>query len=73
MVCLMFISHRDSEDGDIPPDSEIAYTLELLNVKEGPNISNLTDQQRLEFGYYTHFITIIMVPSLWNFDHSMIY
>ena len=40
----------DSGEGDVPPDSEITYILELLSVEKGPDISNLTDEQRIELG-----------------------
>jgi hypothetical protein len=44
-------NREDDDEGDVPPDSDVTYTLELLNVEQGPNISKLTDEQRIELGY----------------------
>ena len=41
---------NDDGEGDVPPDSEISYILELLSVEKGPDISNLTDEQRIALG-----------------------
>ncbi|CAB3981968.1 peptidyl-prolyl cis-trans isomerase FKBP8-like [Paramuricea clavata] len=41
---------EDDDEGDVPPDSEVTYMLELLSVADGPNISQLTDEQRIELG-----------------------
>jgi hypothetical protein len=49
-------NREDDDEGDVPPDSDVTYTLELLNVEQGPNISKLTDEQRIELGY-DYFLT----------------
>ena len=49
---VIFLCHReDLDEGDVPPDCEVTYTLELLSVEKGPDISNLTDEERIRFGY----------------------
>ncbi|XP_046856847.1 peptidyl-prolyl cis-trans isomerase FKBP8-like isoform X2 [Xenia sp. Carnegie-2017] len=44
------LGREDDEEGDIPPDSVVTYNLELLSVANGPDVSNLTDEQRIDIG-----------------------
>lgn len=41
---------REDELSHIPPNSQITYLLELLSIKLGPSINDLTDAQRIEIG-----------------------
>lgn len=46
-------SHRFRPEGNppIPPDAKMTYELQLLAVRDGPNIANMTNEERLTIGY----------------------
>jgi FKBP-type peptidyl-prolyl cis-trans isomerase len=58
-VCELVVAPRfaygtfgrdDDGEVDVPADTELTYTLELLSIEKGPDISKLTDEQRIELG-----------------------
>ena len=52
---IIFLKIREDDDeGDVPPDCEVTYKLELLSIMPGPDIANLTDEQRITLGYVCH-------------------
>ena len=42
---------RPDGNPPIPPDAKLTYELQLLAVRDGPNIANMTNEQRLTIGY----------------------
>ena len=35
----------------IPPDAKITYEIQLLAVRDGPNINTMSDEERMSIGY----------------------
>ncbi|XP_028407001.1 peptidyl-prolyl cis-trans isomerase FKBP8-like [Dendronephthya gigantea] len=44
------LGREDDDEGDVPPDAEVTFKLELLSIMPGPDIANLTDEQRINLG-----------------------
>ena len=42
---------RPEGNPPIPPDTKLTYELQLLAVRDGPNIANMSDEDRLTIGY----------------------
>ena len=51
----MILFLRENEESGIPPDSKITYILELISIKQGPDIGSLTDEERIQLGYGNFF------------------
>ena len=42
---------RPEANPPIPADAKLTYELHLLAVRDGPNITNMTDEERITIGY----------------------
>lgn len=47
LLSVLFYYNRQA---DVPPDATIVYELSLLSVKEAPEISSLSVQERVNMG-----------------------
>ena len=46
----LFLFRPDAKP-PIPPDAKITYEIQLLSVRDGPNINNMSDEERISIGY----------------------
>lgn len=42
---------RSEAKPPIPPDAKITYEIQLLAVRDGPNINTMSDEERMSIGY----------------------
>ena len=42
----------------IPPDAKITYEIQLLSVRDGPNINTMSDKERISTGYGIQMIDL---------------
>lgn len=58
ILIIKVFYHYFRPDGNppIPPDAKLTYELHLLATRDGPNITNMTDEERLILGYVSHFL-----------------
>lgn len=45
---------RPEANPPIPPDAKLTYEIQLLAVRDGPNISTMSDEERMTIGYATN-------------------
>ena len=47
---VLFSLFRPDANPPIPPDAKLTYEIQLLAVRDGPNISTMSDQERMTIG-----------------------
>ena len=58
IIIIKAFYHYSRPDGNspIPPDAKLTYELHLLAARDGPNVANMTDEERLILGYVSHVL-----------------
>ena len=53
MYLFIFITFVPWRDGDhpIPANAKITYEIELLAVRDGPDMDTIPDEERIKIGY----------------------
>lgn len=63
--------HREG-DNPIPPNAKITYEIELLAVRDGPDMDTMSDDERIKIGWVKNNIYSFILPLINSFIFSFI-